>query len=387
MFILTTLFLFILILVYWKLLPFQKRSLFLLICSFIFISLLNLIYAVFFLVMTITIYFAGKIITEKQKSKKIILQIALSFLIVNLFFHKFLLPHNWQSFSLYSDSKIILLWPLGLSYVTFRLIHYMVEKYRNNVPETSFIDFASYILFFPTFLAGPVERFPDFQSQTAAGQKFDILSFNYGLYRIISGIVKKFFFADNLARLIMPVINYPQNYTRIFVILSIYGLAVRIYMDFSGYTDIALGVSRLFGYKIMENFNKPFFQKNIALFWRNWHISVYSWIRDYFFFPLFGYRASNLKIYLGIFCTMIVFMLWHELSLNFLVLGIYNGAGLIVWYCFQELKKKNITINRLFNHRYLNPLAIFLTFSFVSFSFIFFSLDIRNAWNVIKSII
>jgi D-alanyl-lipoteichoic acid acyltransferase DltB (MBOAT superfamily) len=134
----------------------------------------------------------------------------------------------------------------------------------------------------------------------------DLSTINQGLFRILLGIAKKFVVADNLARWIIPALHSPKSHPRFLILLLVYGTAIQIYLDFSGYTDMALGVARLFGYKIMENFNRPFFQRNIAMFWRNWHISVYSWIRDYFFFPFFGYRPSNLKIYFGIFATMIV---------------------------------------------------------------------------------
>jgi len=280
--------------------------------------------------------------------------------------------------------KILL--PLGISYITFRLIHYIIEVYRKNVPKSSFVDFALYVLFFPTFLAGPVERFQRFQPQTTAQKDIDISNINSGLFRIISGLIRKFIIADNLARFIMPVLHSPQNYTRIIIILCIYGLAIRIYMDFSGYTDMALGVARLFGYKIMENFNRPFLKNNIALFWRSWHISVYSWIRDYFFFPLFSSRASIYKLYLGIFISMVVFHLWHRASLGFLILGIYHGAGLIIWQLFREVLKKQPLLKRSLSRKWLDPVSTFFTFSFVSFGFIFFNFKIHNTLGIIKQI-
>lgn len=374
------------VLLYWLVIPEKWRSLFLLFCSFIFISLLHVRYAICFSLMTVVVYFAGNIIIRYNRWGKMTLRITLAFLIINLFLHKYFLGLNPKIFLSYLNNSTTILWPLGMSYVTFRLIHYIVEVYRKNVPVSSFVDFGSYVLFFPAFLAGPVERFPKFHSQTAEKKKFDIANVNYGLYRIICGIIKKCIIADTLARIIRPVLQFPENYTRAVVILVVYGLAIRIYMDFAGYTDMAIGIARLFGYKIMENFNRPFFQKNIALFWRNWHISVYSWIRDYFFFPLFGYRASNIKIYFGIFCTMIVFMLWHEISLSFLVLGIYHGLGVVVWHIFQEIKRKYSLVHRVTAKGYLDPIATFFTFNFVSFGFVFFGLEVGAIGSIIHRI-
>jgi len=377
---------FILSFFYWRFIPFKKQSLFLLLCSLIFTSLFSVIYAAYFLFMTGAVYCAGNLITKSKKWGKTIFIITLFLLISNLLLHKYFLGPSSKMFFSPLNNSIKILWPLGISYLTFRLIHYTVEVYRKNVPTSSLVDFALYVLFFPTFLAGPVERFQRFHPQTTEHKSMDISNINYGLFRIMCGMIKKFIIADNLAKLIMPVLHSPKEHVWTIVVLSIYGLAIRIYMDFSGYTDMAIGIARLFGYKIMENFNRPYFQKNIALFWRNWHISVYSWIRDYFFLPVFGYRSSNIKIYVGIFCTMILFHLWHIISINFLILGFYHGLGLAVWQFFQEVKKRYPFIRQLTTQRFLDPVSTFFTFSFVSFGFIFFNLDMYNINNILHNI-
>ncbi|MCF7907332.1 MAG: hypothetical protein K9L86_00425 [Candidatus Omnitrophica bacterium] len=342
------------------------------------------------------VYVGGASMRKTDKRKKIILKLLLVWLVGNICFFKYigLLAVSMSRISWFASMPKIpmpgIVLPLGISYIIFRLIHYIVEVYRRNMPESSFSDFGLYILFFPTFLAGPVERFHNFHSQTRAQKSISagtsLGDINYGLFRIICGMVKKFIIGDSLARLIMPLLNSPQNYSRLLVLVSIYGLAVRIYMDFSGYTDMAIGIARLFGYRIVENFKKPFFQKNIALFWRNWHISVYTWIRDYFFFPFFGHRASSVKVYAGVFFSMLVFMLWHGGNFNFFILGIYHGLGLLTWYGFQEIKRKHPAIRRLTVKPYLDPLAIFFTFSFVSFGFIVFALDINCAKAILQRV-
>jgi len=231
-----------------------------------------------------------------------------------------------------------------------------------------------------------VDRFERFHPQAASEKSIDLIGFNYALYRIVCGLIKKFIIADSLARFILPLIYSPQDYSRLFVVCALYGSALRIYMDFAGYTDIALGVSKLFGYKIMENFDRPFLKSNIVLFWRSWHISVYSWIRDYFFFPLFGSRTGVAKLYSGILITMVVFHLWHAASLGFLILGIYHGLGLIIWQLFQEAQKKYPLFKQIVSQKWLKPFSAAFTFSFVSFGFIFFNTDINNALNIIKRI-
>ncbi|MBD3379922.1 MAG: hypothetical protein GF408_05610, partial [Candidatus Omnitrophica bacterium] len=158
----------------------------------------------------------------------------------------------------------------------------------------------------------------------------------------------------------------PGGVPRHELILAVYAAAIWLYMDFSGYCDMAIGVSRLFGYRIVENFDRPFLKKNIALYWRSWHISVYSWIRDYFYFPLFVYRGSRPKLYAGIFLTMMVFMLWHAPTPGFLFAGIYNGIGLVVWKLFQDLKEKLPFVERILSCGAFTPFSVFLTFSYVS---------------------
>jgi D-alanyl-lipoteichoic acid acyltransferase DltB (MBOAT superfamily) len=361
--------------------------------SLLFISLFNLKYTFYFILHLILAYSASIYIDKGRKKKKLILILTLLWLIGNLCFFKysdlFFKTIVESGFGLSWTPKIsfpTLLLPLGMSYIIFRLIHFVVEVYKKKSPQCSFIEFGLYVLFFPTFLAGPVERFKPFHTQTMEMKAPDLSTINQGLYRVLLGVVKKFVVADNLARWVIPALQTPESYPRFLVILFVYGTAIQIYLDFSGYTDMALGVSRLFGYKIIENFNRPFFQRNIAMFWRNWHISVYSWIRDYFFFPFFGYRASTLKIYLGIFMTMIVFTLWHRGNLNFLLLGIYNGLGLVVWQLFQEMKKKYPSIRQWSLRSYFNPAAIFFTFNFISLSFLFFHLDLPHLYAVLDRI-
>ncbi len=381
------------IFIYWFILPGQWRRLFLFLMSLLFISLFNLKYVLYFLFHMILVYFAGLYIDRGENKKKLILTLTLVWLIGNLCFFKysdlFFSTIIESGFGFSWMPKIAfptLLLPLGMSYIIFRLIHFVVEVYKKKSPKCSFIDFGLYVLFFPTFLAGPVERFKPFYTQTMEMKAPDLSSINQGLFRILLGVAKKFVVADNLSRWILPALQTPESHPRFLVLLLVYGTAIQIYLDFSGYTDMALGVSRLFGYKIMENFNRPFFQRNIAMFWRNWHISVYSWIRDYFFFPFFGYRASTLKIYIGIFMTMVVFMLWHKGNLNFLLLGIYNGLGLVVWQLYQEVKKKYPSLRKWSLRSYMNPVATFFTFNFVSFGFLFFHLDLPHLYAVLVRI-
>ncbi len=381
------------VLAYWLLVPRKWRPAYLFALSVIFAGFFSVPYTLYFLAHIAIVYFAAAEIARKKPNALRITQLVMAWLIGNLCFFKYtnkLLDAaeavGQRLFGLAPCNLPAIALPLGISYVVFRLVHYVVETYRRKTPAGSFVELGLYVLFFPTFLAGPVDRFPRVHPQIAATPAQVLPEINGGLFRIVLGIVRKFLVADTLARYVLPVLQSPGDYSRWIVLASVYGLAIRIYMDFAGYTDMALGVSRLFGYRIMENFDKPFLRTNIAMFWRSWHISVYSWIRDYFFFPLFGYRPSELKVYIGIFCSMMVFMLWHDLTWNWFALGAYHGFGLIAWQLFQELKRKHPRLRKLVARRWLDPLSMAFTFTFVTFGFVIFTFDIPGISAILQRI-
>lgn len=378
------------VLVYWFVLPKTWRSAFLFAASLFFISLFGIKYTLFYLVNAGMVYGAGRLIQgSSARHRKLLLQLALFWLVGSLCAFKYghliinpILKLGFQAAAIPEITFSGIAMPLGMSYISFRLIHYIVEIYRKTLPAHTFVDLGLYVFFFPTFLSGPVDRFQKVQPQTSEKKPFDPSDINYGLYRTVVGMVKKFIVADSLLPVLMPVLSSPHDHSWILVMLAVYGLTFQLYMDFSGYTDMAIGVSRLFGYKIMENFNRPFMQKNIAMFWRNWHMSVYSFIRDYFFFPIFGHRASAFKIYMGMVLTMVVFCLWHVGSLQFLILGIYHGMALVVWQYIQEIKRKRRGVRKFFDNPLLDPFFILLTASFVTLGNVVFYFDL----NVIQSI-
>ena len=380
---------------YWVL-PVRWRSPALLAGSVALIARVDWVGAAYFLVMVALTFAAGRRLRQKDSAGRALLfKLTLLWLVGNLCWFKYtnlalttLLDAGaggWLSLDPGLTTWRVAM-PLGASYIIFRMIHYVVESYRGRIPDSSLGDFALYVLFIPTYVAGPVERFPAFQKQTEAQKKLDQSDINYGLFRLISGLVKKFFVAEPL-KLVLPVLLHPALFGKAVVVSAMYGLAIHVYMDFSGYTDLALGVAMLFGYKIMENFNLPYFKPNLAEMWRNWHISVYSFIRDYFFFPFFGVRASFFKMQLGVIMTFVVFMVWHEGSWRFLTLGLYHGLGMVTWNVFQLVKRKNSTVREIVNHKDLAPLHTFIAFTFFGFGFIFFVLDMDGVVNLVVRLV
>lgn len=202
-----------------------------------------------------------------------------------------------------------LLVPLGISFFTFKLLHYLIDAWWGKKPRGSYVDFLAYMLFFQILPSGPVERWPNFlnQSRELAGFRWTYVT--EGAYRILIGLCKKLVLADLLA--IYAGGLQVQGQTTIGYWLAAYAYALQIYFDFSGYSDIAIGSGRLFGYRIAENFNNPYFKRNISLFWKNWHMSLTSWFRDYIFIPLGGSRVPFYRIVLNTFIMMMVTGLWH----------------------------------------------------------------------------
>jgi len=319
------------------------------------------------------------------ESKKAVFILVILWLIGSLIAYKYY-TKGYQAFNVDLSDHSRPFAIFGFTFLILRLIHYTVGSYRKNLPPHTFTEFLLYIMFFPLFLAGPIERFQQFHAQpsSAGGSGIDRDGINYGLFRLLLGLTKKTIICGLLIRIFQPVSENLYLCPKFLIVLFIYGLGYFVYMDFSGYTDIAIGISRLLGYKIPENFNNPLFRENIALFWKNWHITLYSWIRDYFFIPFFGYRNTAWRIHAGIFFSFIIFMMLHHVSLNLFLMGIYHGLGLSIWLFFQKLKKKYGHIEQIFSKKHFGFLSSFITVHFVSFSVIFLLPDFNKTVLVMR---
>ncbi len=286
---------------------------------------------------------------------------------------------------------------LGVSYYTFKFIHYIVDIYRGRISEVSYPLFLSYILFYPPFSAGPIDRYGNFSIQPGLSVKYDeslsgmIVSLknlpekayvNEGIKRIIYGLFKKYIIADKTSLIIgqiAPDFSEAALYMKVVTVLL---YSFRIYYDFAGYSDIAIGLGRLFGIKIPENFNRPYLKRNITLFWQNWHITLTSWLREYLFMPVAGKLMPLLGIkhplLLNFICQMITMAavgLWHGFSLNFLAWGLYHGVGLSLHRIFTFLFNKYVpkkTRDAIALSKAAGLAGTAVTFIFVSTGWIFF---------------
>jgi D-alanyl-lipoteichoic acid acyltransferase DltB (MBOAT superfamily) len=217
--------------------------------------------------------------------------------------------------------------PIGISFYTFHTMSYTIDVYRGELmPTESLIDFALFVSFFPQMIAGPIARARELLPQFQQPRTLSWSSIQCGTWLLGWGLFKKMFIADNLARIVAPVYTAGSSVSGPQVLMATYAFAFQIYCDFSGYSDIARGISRLVGIELMLNFDLPYTATNPREFWRRWHISLSTWLRDYLYRPLGGNRGTTILIYRNLMLTMILGGIWHGARMNFLWWGIYQGA-------------------------------------------------------------
>jgi alginate O-acetyltransferase complex protein AlgI len=226
--------------------------------------------------------------------------------------------------------------PFGISFYTFEAISYTIDVYRGRMKaETNLGNFMLFILFFPHLVAGPIVRAWDFLPQASRPKRWSWFRFGLGSQLFILGLFKKLAISDRMAIYSDPIFENPGNYTTMTVWLGLIAFAVRVWTDFSGYSDMALGGAHLLGYKLNKNFNLPFVATNMAEFWRRWHISLSTWLRDYVFYPLGGSRGTTLQTCRNLMITMTLSGLWHGANWSYVTWGILHGLFLVIHRLFQ----------------------------------------------------
>jgi alginate O-acetyltransferase complex protein AlgI len=258
--------------------------------------------------------------------------------------------------------------PLGISYIVFKYISYLTDIHWKIVTKGKLLDFTCYGSLYTIFVAGPIERFERLKPQleSKAG-KFQIDHLEFAFRRIVFGLFKKLVLADWLGYFINPVWQHPNEYSTIIRISALFGYSLQIYFDFAGYSDIAIGSSRLFGLRIMENFNNPYLAPNISQFWRRWHISLSDWIRDYLFFPLSQSKSNQFWL---IFCVPIIAMglcgLWHGSAWHYVIWGVWHGIGISVLQSWNQIKRANKKRMIFVTSKWFLSLSTVLTFVYVT---------------------
>ncbi len=284
-------------------------------------------YIVLLLISSLVNYILGRLISKKNK--KLFLIIGLIFNFGLLFYFKYFnfFLSNINSLFKTNINLFSIVLPLGISFYTFKNASYLIDVYKNKVnPEKNFINYFTYIAMFPSLIQGPIVRYKDIDLKD---KKISFDNFAMGVERFIIGLSKKVILADTLAKLVTSLTNMEVQ-----TVVSLWVKAtsdiVKLYLDFSGYTDMAIGLGLMIGIKIMENFDYPLSTYSVTSFWRKWHISLSSWFKDYIYIPLGGNRKGKFRKYFNIFVVWFLTGLWHGASWNFILWGLYFGTILVI---------------------------------------------------------
>lgn len=260
--------------------------------------------------------------------------------------------------------------PVGISFFTFQSLSYTFDVYRGNIkPLKSLSEFAFFVTFFPQMVAGPIVRAVDFIPQIKGTPHVSKEDFGRAIFLICSGLFKKAVVSDYISlNFVDRIFDNPTLYTGLENLMGVYGYALQIYCDFSGYSDMAIGIALLLGYRLALNFNSPYQSASITEFWRRWHISLSSWLRDYLYISLGGNRKGKIRTYFNLMITMLLGGLWHGAALRFVIWGALHGAMLAIEKFFKSIVK--VPQNKLTKF-----IGVVLTFHFVCFCWIFFRAD------------
>ena len=274
---------------------------------------------------------------------------------------------NWNQMVEGNFQPLDIILPVGISFYTFQSISYVVDVYKERIkPTGNWFDYLFFLSFFPALVAGPIVRADYFLPQLQKNERATSDMIWAGLWLIIIGIVKKAVIADYISQYNDLIFNDPQLYTGVQALMGVLGYTMQIYCDFSGYSDMAIGLALIMGFRLGINFNSPYQSRNLTDFWRRWHISLSSWLRDYLYIPLGGNRKGTFRTYVNNFLTMLIGGLWHGAAWKFIFWGAMHGVGLAVHKASQPVLKKIPD----------NFLTIFiswaLTFIYVSLLWVFF---------------
>ena len=307
----------------------------------------------------------------------------------NFFVDNFVEAFSFFGYSIQTNSLKIIL-PVGISFYTFQTLSYSIDVYRRKLePTKDFISFTAFVSFFPQLVAGPIERATNLLPQFYVKRKFSYdLAIN-GLRQILWGLFKKIVIADNCATLANEIFNNSVDYSGSTLFLGAIFFAFQIYGDFSGYSDIAIGVSRLFGFNLMQNFAFPYFSRDMAEFWRRWHISLSTWFRDYLYIPLGGSRVSTRKRVINTFIIFLVSGFWHGANWTFIVWGALNALYFLPLLLSNKNRKNlGVVANNSNWPSFKELIAMIITFSLTLLAWVFFRAEsLTHAFDYLSTIL
>jgi D-alanyl-lipoteichoic acid acyltransferase DltB (MBOAT superfamily) len=379
------LFLPIVFLLYWVIGGTRVRSgnLLLVVASYVFYGWWDYRFLALIFLSTVVDYLVGREMCRNNKPflRKALLGASLFVNLGALAFFKycnFFIDTFVDAFSIFglhfNPYRLNVILPVGISFYTFQTLSYTIDVYRREIDATrDFVAFCAFVSFFPQLVAGPIERAKSLLPQFLERRQFDYQRSVDGLRQMLWGIFKKVVIADNCAKLVNLVFSSPADFSGSTLVLGAVFFAFQIYGDFSGYSDIAIGTARLFGFRLMTNFSYPYFSRDIAEFWRRWHISLTTWFRDYLYIPLGGSRGRVSRTIRNIFIIFLVSGLWHGANLTFVAWGLLNALYFLPLFL---LHRNRTYLGVVAKGRHFPPIGDFfrivLTFGLTVFAWVFF---------------
>jgi len=380
------------------LLPYRYRWILLLVASYFFYMWWKVEYAILLVISTVVDYVAShkmsQCVTKRQKRKwlwaSIITNIGILFAFKYFnFFNGALRDLFVSNGANYPIGALEVILPMGISFYTFQTLSYTIDVYNDRIqPARHFGKFALFVTFFPQLVAGPIERAKHLLPQFDQNFDIDYVRIVSGLKQMLWGFFKKLVIADRVAEIVNIVYNDPTSYDGLTLLLATYLFAFQIYCDFSGYSDIAIGASRVLGFDIMQNFRLPYLSRSIREFWSRWHISLSTWFRDYLYIPLGGNKVLKWRWYYNLFIVFVVSGLWHGANWTYILWGAMHGMYLVLalWFrSFWEFIDRSIGLSS--EQRVYRWFNVAITFHLVLFGWLFFrSNNISDAFYIIKEI-
>lgn len=277
---------------------------------------------------------------------------------------------NWTQMIGGNFQPLDIILPVGISFYTFQSISYIVDVYKERVASTkTWLEYLFFLSFFPALVAGPIVRADYFLPQISQNKKATRDEVYLGFWMIILGIVKKAIIADYISQYNDLIFSNPTGYTGFESLMGVIGYTMQIYCDFSGYSDMAIGIALIMGFKLSKNFDFPYKSSNLTDFWHNWHISLSSWLRDYIYIPLGGNRKGTIRTYVNNFLTMLIGGLWHGADWKFVFWGAMHGVGLAIHKAFKPI------LNKIPNVWPVKAISWLITITIVSLLWVFFRAD------------
>ena len=375
----------------------QLQNLFIVIASFVFYGWWDWRFLALLFSGCLVNYIVGRLLSARNDKpvRRLLLWTAVVYNIgllvvfkyLNFFIGSFVSAFTFFGLNL-SGSSLNIVLPVGISFFTFQALGYVLEVYRRNADaERNFISFSAFVSFFPLILAGPIERATHLLPQFSKKRTFDYTKATDGLRQILWGLFKKIVIADNCAEFANMIFDSPGNYSGATLAVGALLYTLQIYADFSGYSDIAIGVSRLLGFDVIRNFNSPYLSVSVADFWRRWHIALSTWLRDYLFSPLSIKlrNAGTTGVVFALFVTFLLCGLWHGANYTFIVWGGLHGLAL-GWDIISARQRKKI--RKKMNPGVYNTISWLITFVFIVCTWIFFrSPNLHEAAAYIQSML